>query len=103
VTSAFLGSERASASQLDSARKSVSELLEGLEAPHPETALAIGGTARAVAKIVGPRFGPKKLDALTDRLARLGAARVICGLEITRERAETSWEGRSSSPRSRVA
>jgi exopolyphosphatase/guanosine-5'-triphosphate,3'-diphosphate pyrophosphatase len=93
VTRAFLGSERASASQLDSARRSVCELLEGLEAPRPETALAIGGTARAVAKIVGPRFGPKKLDALAERLARVGAARVIGARDITRERAETLLGG----------
>ena len=93
VTSAFLGSGRTSTSQLDSARRSVCELLDELEAPHPDTALAIGGTARAVAKIVGPRFGPKKLDTLADRLARLGAARAIGSLDITRERAETLLGG----------
>ena len=93
VTSAFLGGERASASQLDCARRSVHELLDGLDAPRPDKALAIGGTARAVAKILGPRFGPKKLDALADRLARLGAVRVIGALDITRERAETLLGG----------
>jgi exopolyphosphatase/guanosine-5'-triphosphate,3'-diphosphate pyrophosphatase len=93
VTSAFLRGERASASQLDHARSSVRELLDGLDAPRPDTALAIGGTARAVAKILGPRFGPKKLDTLADRLARLGAAHVIGALDITRERAETLLGG----------
>ena len=93
VTSAFLRGERAGASQLDWARRSVGELLEGLDGPQPDAALAIGGTARAVAKILGPRFGPKKLDTLTDRLARLGAARVIGALDITQERAETLFGG----------
>jgi exopolyphosphatase/guanosine-5'-triphosphate,3'-diphosphate pyrophosphatase len=93
VTSAFLHGKRVSSSQLDRARRSVCELLDGLEAPRPDTALAIGGTARAVAKIVGPRFGPKKLDTLAERLARLGAARVLGGLDITRERAETLLGG----------
>jgi exopolyphosphatase / guanosine-5'-triphosphate,3'-diphosphate pyrophosphatase len=102
VTSAFLRGERASASTLDWARTSVRELLDGLDAPRPDTALAIGGTARAVAKILGPRFGPKKLDTLADRLARIGAARVIGALDVTPQLPRPSWEGRSSSPRSRV-
>ena len=93
VTSAFLRGERASASQLDRARRSVGELVEGIDGPHPDAALAIGGTARAVAKILGPRFGPKKLDTLAERLARLGAARVIGSRDITRERAETLLGG----------
>jgi exopolyphosphatase/guanosine-5'-triphosphate,3'-diphosphate pyrophosphatase len=93
VTSALLRGERATVSQLDSARGSVRDLLDGLEAPHPDTALAIGGTARAVAKILGPRFGAKKLDTLADRIARLGTARVIGGLDVTRERAATLLGG----------
>ena len=60
VTSAFLGGERASASQLDCARRSVHELLDGLDAPRPDTTLAIGGTARAVAKILGPTLRPQE-------------------------------------------
>jgi exopolyphosphatase/guanosine-5'-triphosphate,3'-diphosphate pyrophosphatase len=93
VTSAFLRSERATVSQLDSARGSVRDLLDGLDAPRPETAVAIGGTARAVAKILGPRFGAKKLDTLADRIARLGTARVIGGFDVTRERAATLLGG----------
>jgi exopolyphosphatase / guanosine-5'-triphosphate,3'-diphosphate pyrophosphatase len=93
VTTAFLRGERASASQLDRARRSVRELLDGLDAPRPDNAVAIGGTARAVGKILGPRFGPKKLETLADRLARLGAARVIGALDVTPERAETLLGG----------
>lgn len=93
VTSAFFRGKRVSSAELDVARNSVHDLLDGLEAPRPDTAVAIGGTARAVAKLIGPRFGPKKLDALAERLARLGAARVIGALDITRERAETLLGG----------
>jgi exopolyphosphatase/guanosine-5'-triphosphate,3'-diphosphate pyrophosphatase len=93
VTSAFLPGKHVSPSQLDLARRSVCELLDGLDAPRPDTALAVGGTARAVAKILGPRFGPKKLDTLADRLARLGAVRVVGTLDVTRERAETLLGG----------
>jgi exopolyphosphatase / guanosine-5'-triphosphate,3'-diphosphate pyrophosphatase len=93
VTSAFLHGTRVNASQLDRARKSVCELLDGLDAPRPDTALAVGGTARAVAKILGPRFGPKKLDTLAERLARLGAVRVVGTLDVTPQRAETLLGG----------
>ena len=93
VTSEFLRGQRASASDLDRARSSIRDLLDGLDAPRPDTALAIGGTARAVSKILGPRFGAKKLDTLAERLARLGAARVIGALDVTRDRAETLLGG----------
>ena len=93
VTSAFLHGQRASASELELARISVQELLDGLDAPRADTAVAIGGTARAVAKVLGPRFGPKKLDALADRLARLGADGVVGARDITPQRAETLLGG----------
>jgi exopolyphosphatase / guanosine-5'-triphosphate,3'-diphosphate pyrophosphatase len=93
VTSAFLRGQRASASELEFARISVQELLDGLDAPRADTAVAIGGTARAVARILGPRFGPKKLDALAERLARLGADGVIAARDITPQRAETLLGG----------
>ncbi len=93
LTSAFLQSRRPSESEVVSARRAVSDLFDELDAPHPDAALAIGGTARAIAKIVGPRFGPKKLDALAESFVRLGVARVIEGIDITAERSETLLGG----------
>ena len=75
VTSAFLHGSHATDSELEAARRAIRELVDGLDAPHADAAIAVGGTARAVAKIVGPRFGAKKLDALADRLARDGRRR----------------------------
>src|SRR5262249_61820707 len=47
VTSALFRGERVSASELDVARSSVHDLLDGLEAPRPDTAVAIGGAPPA--------------------------------------------------------
>ena len=93
VTRRFLPEHRPDARDVKSARGAIRELLEGLDAPRPDTALAIGGTARAVAKITGERFGQKKLDALADQIARAGVASLVRGLDITPERTETLLGG----------
>jgi exopolyphosphatase/guanosine-5'-triphosphate,3'-diphosphate pyrophosphatase len=93
VTNAFLAANRATRSELEAATRGIRELLDELQTPTPDAAIVVGGTARAVAKLVGPRFGHKKLDALAARLAQLGAPRVIDGLDITPQRAETLLGG----------
>jgi exopolyphosphatase / guanosine-5'-triphosphate,3'-diphosphate pyrophosphatase len=93
VTRALLQTPRPDGSDLEAARGAVGELFEGLDAPRPDAAIAIGGTARAVAKIAGPRFGQKKLDALADQMTRDGVASVVRGLDITPERSETLLGG----------
>jgi exopolyphosphatase / guanosine-5'-triphosphate,3'-diphosphate pyrophosphatase len=93
VTRALFESPRPDDSDVETARTAIRALFEGLDAPRPDTAIAIGGTARAVAKIVGPRFGQKKLDTLADQIAPAGAASVIRALDITRERSETLLGG----------
>ena len=93
VTRAFLPSRRPSARDVAAARAGISELLEGLEPPHVDVALGVGGTARAVAKVIGGRFGPRKLDALADRILELGAETMTRALDITPERIETLLGG----------
>src|SRR5262249_43403312 len=93
VTSAWLSGTRPGDAEVAAARRGIRELLTDFEPPRPDAALAVGGTARAVAKIVGPRFGGRKLDALTERFAREGAAAVTDGLDITSERSETLLGG----------
>jgi exopolyphosphatase / guanosine-5'-triphosphate,3'-diphosphate pyrophosphatase len=93
VTSALLSTTSPGRSELSSAHTTVRELFDGLDAPRPDTALVIGGTARAVAKILGPHFGPKKLDALAERLAREGIRSAIGAVDITPERGETLLGG----------
>lgn len=93
VTRALLPTERPTRRQLASARAATRELLEGLEPARPDRAVAVGGTARAVSKLMGPRFGARKLDELAERIAREGAVAVTAGLDVSKGRTETLLGG----------
>ena len=93
VTRTFLRSEHPSAREVAAARTGIRELLDGIDPTHPDAALAVGGTARAVAKVVGPRFGVRKLDGLADEIVRRGAVATTAGLDITAGRIETLLGG----------
>ena len=71
------------------ARDEVAAALEGLAPPLPQCALATGGTARALRKLVGSNLGPRELEsALGISLAR-PSAKVAKAFGIDRERART--------------
>ncbi len=93
VTRAFLPTERPTARDVASARVGICELLDGLDPAAPDTALAVGGTARAVSKVIGPRFGVRKLDDLVERVVRRGAAATTAGLDVTQGRIATLLGG----------
>ena len=93
VTRSFLSRPRPTRADVDAARIDVRELLVGMEFPHPDATLAVGGTARAIGRIVGARFGATKLDALADRIAAEGHASVGAGLDVTAARLETLLGG----------
>src|SRR5262245_21221192 len=56
VTRSFLFHPRPSSADIEAARAGVEQLVARMEPPHPDAALAVGGTARAVGRIVGTRF-----------------------------------------------
>lgn len=93
VTRAFLTAERPSQRDVVSARAGIAALLDGVEPMRPDTTLAVGGTARAVARVIGPRFGVRKLDELVARIVRNGVHGVTTGLDITPGRIETLLGG----------
>lgn len=93
VTRAFLGGDPPSRERLKRARREIPALLGQLDPPIPEAALAVGGTARAVGRIVGRRFGLEELGELEERLSNAPAARVAEPHGITNERAETLLGG----------
>lgn len=93
VTRAFLTAKRLSATDVETARDGIHGLLGQLDAPLPDTALAVGGTARAVSRIVGKRFGPEELERLTTAIRRKGADAVVKGSGITLERTQTLLGG----------
>ena len=55
--------------------------------------MAVGGTARAVGRLVGKRFGPDELAKLAKTVVRKGADQVVGGTGITADRAETLLGG----------
>jgi exopolyphosphatase/guanosine-5'-triphosphate,3'-diphosphate pyrophosphatase len=93
VTRAFLGGDPPSAKRIAKARREIRTLLESFDAQRPDAALAVGGTARAIGRIVGRRFGRDELDELAARLAKGKAAKLTEPRGITPERAETLLGG----------
>jgi exopolyphosphatase/guanosine-5'-triphosphate,3'-diphosphate pyrophosphatase len=84
---------RPSAPRLDVARAEVRRVLCELEPPRPEVAVAVGGTARAVGRLVGKRYGVKELEKLSRTIARKGAHAAVRGSGITDERTQTLLGG----------
>ena len=67
----------------------VAAAFEGLTAPLPQTALATGGTARAVKKLTGARPGEDELGAAVRRLTKRSAREIARSTGVDRERART--------------
>jgi exopolyphosphatase/guanosine-5'-triphosphate,3'-diphosphate pyrophosphatase len=93
VTRAFLAAKRLSATDVETARDGVHRLLGELDAPLPDTAFAVGGTARAVGRLIGKRFGTEELERLVAATRRKGADAVVKGSGITLERTQTLLGG----------
>jgi exopolyphosphatase/guanosine-5'-triphosphate,3'-diphosphate pyrophosphatase len=93
VTRAFLPGHRLSKRDVRAAATRVHDLLEDLDPPCPDASLAVGGTARAVGRLVGRRFGEDELAKLAKTIVRKGPRAVVAGTGITAERAETLLGG----------
>lgn len=74
--------------QLLAAAHAVEQALDGMAPPLPQTALAVGGTARALKKIVGPTLGPGQLAEAFDLLASKPAKKIAATYRIARWRAK---------------
>jgi exopolyphosphatase / guanosine-5'-triphosphate,3'-diphosphate pyrophosphatase len=64
LTRACLPSDPPAAVEVRRARERVEDAFAGLTPPRPELALAVGGSARAAAKVVGRELGPEELEAV---------------------------------------
>ncbi len=93
VTRAFLGGNPPKNERIAHARSEVRELAKNLHPPQPDATLAVGGTARAVGRIVGRPFGVYQLEQLVSTLADVPAESVTEPHGITFERAETLLGG----------
>jgi len=93
VTRAFLGGNPPKNERIAHARSEVRELAKNLHPPQPDATLAVGGTARAVGRIVGRPFGVYQLEQLVSTLADVPAESVTEPHGITSERAKTLLGG----------
>jgi exopolyphosphatase / guanosine-5'-triphosphate,3'-diphosphate pyrophosphatase len=70
-------------------REAVASAFDGLAAPLPQAAIATGGTARALKKIVGERLGEDELALAMRRLTKRTAREISRTAGVDRERART--------------
>jgi len=75
------------------ARDEMDRLLDGFAPPLPETALAVGGSARALRVIVGSTLAPDELDEATRILACTPANEIASIYDVHLERVRTLAAG----------
>jgi exopolyphosphatase/guanosine-5'-triphosphate,3'-diphosphate pyrophosphatase len=88
LTSRLLDDDPPGDAAVARARAEVDRLLEGFVPPAPETALAVGGSARALRAIVGNVLGADELDEVAGILARTKAGEIsaLYGIDPERDR-----------------
>jgi exopolyphosphatase / guanosine-5'-triphosphate,3'-diphosphate pyrophosphatase len=93
LTSRLLDDDPPGDAAVARARQELDRLLEGVVPPAPETALAVGGSARALRSIVGPVLGADELDEVAGILARTPARDITALYGIEPERVRTLAAG----------
>ena len=93
LTASLLHGDPPSPAEIANARREVGAAFAGLTPPLPEIALATGGSARAVARIVGHAYGPRELEQVVRVLARRPAERTAKALGVPLHRARTLLAG----------
>jgi exopolyphosphatase / guanosine-5'-triphosphate,3'-diphosphate pyrophosphatase len=81
-----LRSDPPSADELSAAHARVVQALEGLEAPHPVEAVAVGGSATSLRRLVGPLLDPEAFKRTLRLLASERAAEVARRFALDLER-----------------
>lgn len=88
LTAARLEDDPPTDEALASAARATHEAFAGILPPRPHAALAVGGSARAIAKLVGRRLGERELEAALELLSARRAAKVarLHGIDVERAR-----------------
>jgi exopolyphosphatase/pppGpp-phosphohydrolase len=73
----LLPSEQPAQSRLEAAHAAVAAVFESIEPPRAFEALAVGGCARALRKIVGATLGPEELAEARELLATTTHAELV--------------------------
>jgi exopolyphosphatase/guanosine-5'-triphosphate,3'-diphosphate pyrophosphatase len=93
LTRLFLHADPPTATELRQARNIVRAALDGVEPPRPDAALAAGGSAHAVAKVIGRVFGADDLEEVVRMAARQPALEVARTFGLRPARAQTLAAG----------
>jgi exopolyphosphatase/guanosine-5'-triphosphate,3'-diphosphate pyrophosphatase len=93
VTSEWLPSDPPRRHEVAAARAAVRRALAPLVPPRPTAALAVGGSARAAAKLVGRTLGPSDLEHASTLAAHRPAAKTAKVFGLDTARAETLVAG----------
>ena len=88
LTAARLDEDPPTEDELAAAARAAHEAFAGILPPRPHAALAVGGSARAIAKLVGRRLGERELEAALELLSAKRAAKVarLHGIDVERAR-----------------
>ena len=93
LTAALLPSDPPTAAEIDAAREAVRSGLAELEPPQPEIALATGGSARALARVIGHEYGRAELEERRRGTCEQAGGRVGGRARIRPTRARTLLAG----------
>ncbi len=93
LTSRLLDDDPPGDGAIAKAREEMERLLDGFTPPLPETALAVGGSARALRAIVGSTLGANELDDAIAILARTPGQEVASTYDVHLERVRTLAAG----------
>lgn len=93
VTRTYLCDEPSSPGGVLAARRALRATFGTLEPATGAQALVVGGTARAIARVIGSRFDAEQLEGLASSLERIPLDAIATSHGITRERAETLLGG----------
>jgi exopolyphosphatase/guanosine-5'-triphosphate,3'-diphosphate pyrophosphatase len=88
LTAALLEDDPPTEEEVAAAARAVHEAFAGILPPRPHAALAVGGSARAIAKLVGRRLGERELDEALELLSAKRAGKVarLHGIDVERAR-----------------
>lgn len=93
LTASLFGEDPPTGREIDAARDAVSDAFSELDPPRPELALATGGSARAVARVVGGEYGAEELEHVVELLAHRPASASAAALGLRPDRARTLLAG----------
>jgi exopolyphosphatase / guanosine-5'-triphosphate,3'-diphosphate pyrophosphatase len=88
LTASFFENDPPTARELGLAQAEVTRLLEGIEPPPPQAALAVGGSARGLARLAGSHLDDAALQRALELVRQCPAAKVAKAFRLDDRRAQ---------------